>query len=330
MPYPLQLETKAAILGDQLGRIGGVKDPMVQPTIPSPQPYYYRNHVQFHLAGDARLGYHKASSQEVFAIQECHLPVDEINQLWPQLDFEHIPALERIGIRCGVDGELQLILESCDTVAPELLVEELPVSVVHLSPAGSLVLAGTDFLILEILGYPFRVSASSFFQVNSGAAAKMIELLLAELDNLGIRSSLRSAIDAYCGVGLFSAHLAPLVDHLIGIESTPSAGEDYVANLGEFDHIELYEAPVEQVLPSLEMVPDLLVLDPPRAGIDRSALDVILRMRAPNLVYISCDPATLARDAKRLIAGGYQLTRITPIDMFPQTYHIESLSVWQR
>ena len=330
LPYRIQLETKTAILLDQLERIGGLKDPPVESILASPQDFNYRNHIQLHLTEEGRLGYHKAGSQDVFAIQECHLPLDEINHTWPQLDFEHIPEIERIGIRCGEQGELQLILESGDVIAPELLVEDIPVSVVHLSPVGSLVLAGSESLIFEIHNRHFRVSAGSFFQINSGVATRMIELLMAELDDLYSPGGIKTAIDAYCGVGLFSAIIAPRVDRLIGIEASASACEDFGVNLDEFDHVELYEAKVEQVLPSLQDAPDLLVLDPPRTGVDHLALDAILDLRVPNLVYISCDPATLARDAKRLIAGGYQLVRITPLDMFPQTYHIETLSVWQR
>jgi 23S rRNA (uracil1939-C5)-methyltransferase len=125
---------------------------------------------------------------------------------------------------------------------------------------------------------------------------------------------------------LFSAFLAPRVRRLIGIEASPAACEDFSLNLDEFDNVELYEATAEQALPALQVKPDLVLVDPPRAGLERSALEAILTMQPKTLAYISCDPATLARDARRLVDGGYQLQHITPFDLFPHTFHIESIS----
>jgi 23S rRNA (uracil1939-C5)-methyltransferase len=105
-------------------------------------------------------------------------------------------------------------------------------------------------------------------------------------------------------------------------EAHPAHGD--CGQLDEFEDVELYEAPVEMVLPALEGKPQLVVVDPPRAGLGRGVVDNLLKMRPPALVYISCDPATLARDARRLVEGGYRLEQVTPFDMFPQTYHIES------
>jgi 23S rRNA (uracil1939-C5)-methyltransferase len=131
-------------------------------------------------------------------------------------------------------------------------------------------------------------------------------------------------------VGLFSAFLAPEVGRLIGIESSPSAAEDFTVNLDEFDHVEIYQAAAEEVLPDLDVQADVILVDPPRAGLDREVLDAILNLNPPVLAYVSCDPATLARDAKRLSAGGYTLKQVTPFDLFPQTYHIESISFWEK
>jgi len=114
----------------------------------------------------------------------------------------------------------------------------------------------------------------------------------------------------------------------VGIESSPAAASDFVANLDKFNHVELYEATAEEVLPNLDITPDIVLLDPPRAGISRQAMDGLLGLASPLLVYISCDPATLARDAKRFTTRGYRLEQITPFDLFPQTYHIESISFW--
>jgi 23S rRNA (uracil1939-C5)-methyltransferase len=328
MSYEDQLTAKTGILGEQLERIGGLVDPPVEPAVSSPNQTLYRNHVQFHLTADGKIGYHKARSDEVLPIRECHLPESPLNAIWPQLDFETFPGLERFALRLGIEDDVQLILESSDLQAPEINIQDLPVSVVHLSAGGSLVLGGSEAIWIEVLDRSFQVSAGSFFQVNTPMAAEMVAHLLEMLPNFQPLKSDATLLDVYCGVGLFSAFLAPLVSRLVGIESSPAAASDFVANLDEFDHVELYEATAEEVLPNLDIAPDIVLLDPPRSGISRQAMDGLLGLDSPLLVYISCDPATLARDAKRLTARRYRLEQITPFDLFPQTYHIESISFW--
>jgi 23S rRNA (uracil1939-C5)-methyltransferase len=325
LPYEAQLKAKTAVLGDQLKRIGKLENIPIQPIVPSPEPFYYRNHIQFHLTEDGKLGFHSMRSQEVMPIQECHLPEEIINTIWPQLEFDPLEDLERIGLRVGVD-DVQLILESGELQVPELSVEELTMSAVHLSPAGPLVMAGSDHVVIQVLDRPFRVSAGSFFQVNTAMAEAMVKHLL---DHLSLQPEM-TVLDVYCGVGLFSAFLAPRVGQMVGIESAPSACDDFVENLDEFENVTLYEAAAEEVLSMLDLHPDLVLVDPPRSGLDPQALDGLLEMRSPLLVYVSCDPATLGRDARRLVTGGYHLQQITPFDLFPQTYHIESISFWER
>jgi len=332
MPYEAQLEAKAAILSEQIARIGGMTAPAIQQIAPSFNEFSYRNHIQFHLSPQGRLGFHRARSEEVLEIVECHLPEPSISAVWPQLQFEPGLDIQRIGLRCGSDDDLQISLESDES--PELSVEDLPVSVVHLSPGGPLVLAGSPAVEIEVLERRFQVSAGSFFQTNTVVAASMVVKVLELLNKRSALQTNATILDVYCGVGLFSAFLAGRVGRLIGIESSSQAVEDFAHNLDEFDNVEIYEAPAEIALPALSQRPDLAggfsaaVLDPPREGLDRYALDALLRLGPQSLVYVSCDPATLARDAKRLAGGGYQLEEISLFDQFPQTYHIESISLW--
>ncbi|MDR3578214.1 MAG: class I SAM-dependent RNA methyltransferase [Anaerolineaceae bacterium] len=325
MDYAHQLEYKTNILKDQFMRIAGIQDAPVQPMVPSPSPWNYRNTVQFHLTPTGKLGYQAASSHQVVTISECHLPEAELNETWPLLDFETIPGLERLELRKGAEGEILLTLESQDPKPPELLVE-MPLSVVYLGPGGATVLAGDDAVLMEVLGRSFRVSPGTFFQVNTLQAGAMVEYLA---DNLPLRSG-ETLLDVYCGVGLFSAFLAPKVSRLIGIEIEPAACEDFADNLDEFENVELYEGLAEEILPGLNVQPQVVVVDPPRSGLDRKALDAILAMTPGVIAYVSCDPATLARDAGRILAGGYRLEKVTPFDLFPQTYHIESISTFKR
>jgi 23S rRNA (uracil1939-C5)-methyltransferase len=324
MPYEVQLEVKTEILRDQLQRIGKIENPPVQPMVGCRDPWNYRNHLQFHLSNNGNLGFVSVDGNTILPVTECHLPNKSIDGLWPQLEFEADTSIERISLRTGMDDDLMLILVSDELEAPELELEA-GISVVHLTDEDALVMAGEDHLIMQVLEREFRVSAGSFFQVNTVMAEKMISHLL---DNLSLPA--KTILDVYSGVGLFSAFLAPNCERLIGIESSPSACEDFVENLDEFDHVELYEGAAEDVIPHLDAEQVIVLVDPPRAGVDKVALDGIHDLEPQFIAYVSCDPATLARDAGRLIAGGYHLVNVTPFDMFPQTYHIESISLFEK
>jgi 23S rRNA (uracil1939-C5)-methyltransferase len=218
-----------------------------------------------------------------------------------------------------------LVIESDAPEMPELEIQA-GISVVHLRENDSVVLAGDDHIFIEVLGRRFCVSAGSFFQINTAMAAKMVQHLLDKLRVLPTTTLL----DVYCGAGLFSAFFAPKVKRVIGIEVSPSACEDFAANLDEFNNVELYEAAAEDALPHIDVRPDVVIVDPPRAGLDKKALDALLALGSKKLAYVSCDPSTLARDASRLTSAGYTLTDVTAFDLFPQTYHIESISIFER
>jgi len=326
LPYERQLDVKREVLLDQLSRIGGIADPPVEDTVPSPRPWYYRNRVQFHLSPEGELGYINHRGEDVMPIRECHL-LDEVRQaVWPTLEIDAVPGLDRVALRSG-EGEEDalLILESSDPQPIEFEVD-FTLSAVHRGPGGELVLSGDDFTIVEVLGFPFVVSAEAFFQVNTGTAEQIIEHLL---ENLPLTDQ-TVLLDVYCGVGLFSVFLAPEVKKCIGIETSPAAADDFMHNLADFEQVELYQASAEDVLPHLDERPDVILVDPPRGGLSGEALDAITGLGPEVICYISCDPATLARDAKRLAEHGYRLTRSTPFDMFPQTYHIESVNLFHQ
>lgn len=322
LPYAEQLKVKQDILRDQLARIGGIQDPPVRPIVPAPEPWNYRNHVQFHLTVEGKLGFQAAGSEVTVPVRECHLPEPALNECWPALDFEPDSGLERVGLRLGADGAIMLTLESDDE--PPALESEADLSIVHLRGEHAVVLAGEEFLTMRALGREFRVSAGSFFQVNTPVAEAMVRHVLGLLP-----ASIATALDVYCGVGLFSAFLAPRCERLIGVESAASACKDFAINLDEFDNVELYEGLAGDVLPWLDVSPQVVVLDPPRAGLERQALDALVRMAPQQIVYVSCDPATLARDAARLLSAGFRLVQATPFDLFPQTFHIESVAVFE-
>jgi 23S rRNA (uracil1939-C5)-methyltransferase len=327
LTYEKQLQAKTEILRDQLHRIGKIENPPVMQMVPSPLEWNYRNHVQFHLTAEGKVGFINAKGNSTLPIRECHLPEPGINVFWHELYFESNKDVERVSLRAGLEEELMVVLESESPETPEFEIEA-DVSVVHLYDEHAVVIAGQDNLLFNISGKDFRVSAASFFQVNTKMAEKMVEHLIARLPV----TPADTVLDVYCGVGLFSKFLADKCQTVIGIETSESACEDFVVNLDEFDNVELYEGEAEEVLPGLAGRLDsstFVIVDPPRAGIERHALDAILSIKPQIIAYVSCDPSTLARDAARLIQGGYRLTQVTPFDLFPQTYHIESISIFE-
>ena len=176
---------------------------------------------------------------------------------------------------------------------------------------------------MDVLGVRFQVSADSFFQVNLPVAEAMIRYLQ---NNLPLDSK-TNLLDLYCGVGLFSRFFAEKVAHVDAIELSTDAASDFAANLAGRGSASFRQGAVEQVLPQLRIRSGVAILDPPRSGLKPRALEAIIRIAPSLIAYVSCDPATLARDLRSLLAAGYRLERVTPFDMFPQTYHVETIAL---
>ncbi len=325
LDYAKQLSFKKKIVIDQFQRIGGIDSPPVSDVVPSPSPWNYRNNIQFHVTQEGYLGYIHADGYHILPIDECHLPLESINQLWPQIDLGPELSVSRLGIRADTQDSLMLVMEGDDPTPPEFSVD-IPVSAVYTPPEATLtVMAGEDHLVYQIKDRVFQVSARSFFQVNTTMAEKMVDAVL----NLVHLTPDSDVIELYAGVGLFSAFIAPQVSHLTAIESSGAACHDFMMNLDAFDNVILYQAEVKEALPNLNLTPDVIIMDPPRAGLDPEVHDALIDLQPEKIVYISCDPATLARDTKKLVQKGYHLLSITPYDVFPHTQHIECISLFE-
>jgi 23S rRNA (uracil1939-C5)-methyltransferase len=338
--YPAQLRFKAVIVADQLARIGSIADPPVRPTLPDPSGWAYRNHAQFHPAPGGGLGFQAAASNETrperrpefiegrsrrtVAIDECLILHPLLADLYAALDLD-FAGLLRLSLHAATaTGERMLVFEMEDDLPPALEID-LPVSCVLLLSDGQPVnLIGGNHISETVAGHTYRVSAPSFFQANTPQAAELVRLALEYLD---LRGS-ESVLDAYSGVGFFTVPLAERAGLVTAVEASPSAVTDLLENTACFDNVDVIEGPLEAVLPDLDAPLDTALVDPPRAGLDRFALDALVERRPARLVYVSCDPATLARDAKRLVAAGYRLAALQPVDLFPQTYHVESVALF--
>jgi len=325
LEYEDQLAAKKDIMIDQFQRLGKIENPPVKEVVPSPNPWNYRNFVQFHLGKESELGYIHADGEHLLPIQECHLPEPAINELWPQIDLDPESDLYRLGIRQDTYEQLMLVMEGESPTPPEFSVD-IPVSAVYTPPDANLtVMAGDDHLTYTLLDRDFHVSARSFFQTNTPIAEKMIAYLL---ENLDLHKDSR-VIELYAGVGLFSAFIAPRVGHLTAVESSGSACHDFTINLGDAENVVLYEARTEEVVPTLNIEMDLLITDPPRSGWANEVNDALYKLMPLQICYISCDPATLARDARKILKKGYRLVSVQPFDQFPHTSHIESISIFE-
>jgi len=322
--YGAQLRFKAEIVADQLARIGGIADPPVHPTLPDSSGWAYRNHAQFHPAPEGGLGFQAASGGRVVPIDECPILHPLLSDLYATLDLD-LPDLLRLSLRAGTEtGDRMLIFEMAEDLPPALE-SDMPVSCVLLLSDGLHAnLIGSNHIREIVAERPYRISAPSFFQVNTPQAAQLVRLVGEYLDLHGGET----VLDAYCGVGLFTARLAGRAGLVLGVEAAPAAVADLLENTADLENVEVIEGPIEAVLPDLDVSLDAAVVDPPRAGVDRFALDALVARRPARIVYVSCDPATLARDAKRLARAGYHLAQVQPVDMFPQTYHVESVALF--
>jgi 23S rRNA (uracil1939-C5)-methyltransferase len=324
--YAAQLDYKRAIVIDQFKRIGGFADATVLPTIPSPDEWGYRNHATFHVDDDGSLCYVGTDNRTLIPVEECHIIRPELLDLLGELDFEDNPGLDRVRLQVGSDGDSMVILSTKDDQAPELEVN-IPVSVNFLLSDNEPVnLIGSSNLTYTVRGRRFRVTAGGFFQVNVPQAERLVDLVLERLNLQGGET----VLDLYAGVGLFTAFIAERASLVTSIESYPPAVTDADENLADLDNIDLIEGSVEDVLAELDEPVDAVVIDPPRTGVEPAVLDRLDDLGVRTIVYVSCEPATLARDAKRLTAKGFRLVDVQPVDMFPQTYHIECVAHFAR
>ncbi len=325
--YPAQLEFKRQVVQDQMRRLGGLRDVTVHPTIASPDPWNYRSHVTMHVTEDGRLGYIATDDQHVLPIEECYIIRPELLDLFYSLDLEGIDNLTRVRFQVGSESDNRMIILSTADDEPPEIESDLPASVNFLfNDNEPLNLIGSSYVTYTIKGHVFRVTAGGFFQVNVPLAEVLIDLVL---DRLQLHGDER-VLDLFAGVGLFTAFLAERAAMVTSVESYPPAVTDADQNLAAFENVDLIEGTVEDVLTELEGPFDAAVVDPPRTGIEGRALDALAAHNPKTIVYVSCDPATLARDAKRLVAKGYQLIDVQPVDMFPQTFHIEAVATFRR
>jgi 23S rRNA (uracil1939-C5)-methyltransferase len=354
--YQHQLRLKAAILGESLRRIAGVEIPSVT-THPS-QPWHYRNRTRLKVQGSGgfALVYFQAGSQELLPVEQCPISSPLINRA--------ITAAWQVG-RAQRTGSVIRELEFFANAADDQLLVELALSeearpfaparrigssgsallefagelrralpeiagiavfrtagknlVREQTPDGLKAAFGSDNLVYHAGGWQYQVSAGSFFQTNRYLTETLIQLVAA--DQKG-----ETALDLYAGAGTFSLPLAPGFRHVTAVESSPFSHSDLKRNAPPT--VRARRQRVEDFLQHLPPATafDLVVVDPPRCGLGETVTSRLSRLPTARLTYVSCDPATLARDLKTLLAAGFHIQQMHLVDLFPQTFHIESVT----
>lgn len=324
--YETQAELKHQVVADQLARLGGLHDANVQDIVGAAEPWGYRNHAQFSLTPEGRLGFLTADTHHVVPVDECLILDPLLDDLWTALDVEW-PQLHRLSLRCGsATGDQMAIFELDHYEDFDIQVDFAVSCVILLADGEAVVLMGDSHFMEHVAGRDYRISANSFFQVNTAGAEVLVTLVRDYLAPTGGET----LVDLYCGVGLLGLALADGVGHVVGVEADPSAIADFVHNTQGMEHVELIEGKAQTALSHVEGAVDLLVLDPPRSGAGRRTNDEIVKLAPSRIAYVSCDPATLARDARHLTGAGYHLREVQPVDLFPQTYHVESVALFTR
>ncbi|HZQ10085.1 MAG TPA: class I SAM-dependent RNA methyltransferase [Anaerolineae bacterium] len=319
--YSAQIEFKTQIVRDQFARVAKLPDAPILPMLPAKREWYYRNNMQFAVNENGALCLRAPDSHELVPIRVCFIIDEPIGEMFKTLELA-AESFNGVTLRAGENTNSRLIiLESDDPTIPEIETDE-PVSIAFHSGDVTVPLLGNEALTESVGGLTFQISPDSFFQVSTPMAQTLVELVS---EFLAPRAT-DILLDAYGGVGLFGLTLAPHLARVIELEENPTAVEDARRNASTLSNVEFHTGRVEHVLPKLESSIDLAIVDPPRAGMERNALDALAAKKPRKIAYVSCDPATLARDTSRLLEQGYLLESVQPVDMFPQTYHIECVA----
>ena len=369
LSYKAQLKLKRGIVINCLERIGGIKNARVHEIIGMDEPYNYRNKAQLPVKKNKRdpnktdIGFYSRRTHDVINIYSCAITFGEIKEIMQVFrdyfeknknivydESKHTGIIRHIFIRSGYKTGEIIVCITANLKQNENLPDDISLINGFKKIAGlagiilninnertnvilgktNKILYGRGYIFDYIMDKKFKISVNSFYQVNPAQTEKLYAGAL----ELAQVSKDFTCIDAYCGIGTIALIFAPFVKKVYGVEIIEQAVADARENaeINNITNAEFIEGKSEQIIPELVKLEkiDLIIFDPPRKGCDIKLLEAVISAEIKNLIYISCDPATLARDIKILTAGGYKLHGVQPVDMFPHTMHVEAIVLMQR
>jgi 23S rRNA (uracil1939-C5)-methyltransferase len=360
--YDAQVAAKEAIVRESLAHLGGLREIEVRPIVRMAAPWYYRNKMEFSFHPDG-LGLHRRGAfDKIVPVETCFLESPRANIILGECDaFARTWGLSKYDPRSQTGVLRQVVIREAKgtgevmvalvTTAPEVpglreladrLIAAVPeiASVAHgtnpgpsdgVPLTGITIVAGQPYIREVLAGLTFRIGLETFFQTNTAQAERLVDAVETDTDLRGGET----VFDLYCGVGTFSLVLARRAARVYGIEIVaPSieAARDNAA-LNNVANVEFTSGDVRRVLPEVvEQAgrPDVLILDPPRSGAGARVMRKVAAAGAARIVYVSCNPTTLAPDLTELIAEGYTVRHAQPLDLFPHTYHVECVVLAER
>jgi 23S rRNA (uracil1939-C5)-methyltransferase len=326
--YGRQVRIKEEVLESALRRTGGIAVSLAEPLVGNPWNYRYRGQFKISHGGT---GFFREKSRDVVDIERCSLMKEEINGCYSKArELLRDVDAKGMDISCG-SGEVVALIKGARGDRAGL--DELADSFIRIGFSGIFILLeggkllkyGKEYITLDLSGLKYTVSPMSFFQSNWELDQALVKLVVERLGPLHGKT----VLDLYSGAGNFSLPLAQHAERVLAVEENPFAVEDGVRNaeINGINNCEFRRGDAGS-LEDLKAV-DIVVADPPRTGLTGSAVDKILGLGPGQVVYVSCDPMTLARDLKKL-SGMYAVTSFRLVDFFPQTYHIEAVALLGR
>ncbi|MGI5892151.1 MAG: 23S rRNA (uracil(1939)-C(5))-methyltransferase RlmD [Bacillota bacterium] len=349
--YKAQLAIKESLVASALRKIGHFNDIVILPILPSPMPLYYRNRCQLHCLwqdGQLLLGFFEPKSHRLCEIESCSLLAPVLNDILADLPSylqqwaANLSMLKQIDLRTDYSFSqvfVNLVFESIqDEQQLKEMAEDLLLRFTAIKSVSAQVkkgkpywihLAGVKYIEEKISGLSFSHAQGSFLQINPSQTENLYAVAL---DFAAINNS-QTVIDLYCGIGTISLLLARKAQQVVAVEEFAPAIEQANMNaiINDINNIRFITGKAEEVLPELlkeGLHANVIVLDPPRSGCDKTVIDTALAMNAERIIYISCDPATMSRDLR--LFCGYRVEKVQPVDMFPQTCHVECVILMQR
>ncbi len=321
--YGAQLEWKQSIVAGQLAHLGGLVDPPVRPTVAPGEPFGYRNRMDYRIR-EGRPALHQRRSRDLVALSDCDILHPNLADVFA--DLGDLSGVRALTLRTSVaTGD---VLAAIAGDVPRHAATTWGCNILQLADDGSRIVQGGDFIEETVAGVPFRITGTAFFQNNTAGAEELVRLV----DEAADVEANDTLLDAYAGGGLFAATVGRSAGRVLTIEIDDVAAADLHANLnragiGEF---RIIRAATEDAIERMDEYWDVVIADPPRKGLGADGVDAITAASPRTVVYVSCDPASLARDAGLLDEFGYELDWVTPVDMFPQTFHIECVARFRR